>query len=136
MLAIKTIPLLLLLLAVPGWTAEDTACSKDSSVFGVRFSLALKEDRAIFREGETIPLLLEFTATTMNRYSADIRNYDRGGRLEIEFYCVTPEVPDPLASCFKFGSSIGGGLGNTRPVDAAPSSGLAWTLGQRQRIET
>ena len=86
----------------------------------MRFSLALKDDRAIFQEGEIIPLVLSFTSTTKNRYWADVRNYDRSGRLGIEDYCVEPDAPDPLETYFKFGAFMGGGLGNTRALDSTP----------------
>jgi hypothetical protein len=81
--------------------------------------LALKDGREVFQEGETIGLVLSFTSTTKNRYWADVRNYDRSGRLEIERYCVEPEGPDPLAAYFRFGA-VGGGLGTTHALDATP----------------
>jgi hypothetical protein len=117
---IRTISFVLLLMAVPSWAAEKDPCSTASSVSDVRFSLALKDDRAVFQEGEIIPLVLSFTSTTKSRYWADVRNYDRSGRLGIEYYCVVPEAPDPLESYFKFGIFMGGGLGNTRALDATP----------------
>jgi len=120
MLDIRAIAFVLLLLAVPSWAAENDACTKASSVSDVQFSLALKDDRAVFHEGEIIPLVLSFTSTTKNRFWADVRNYDRSGRLDIEYYCVEPDAPDPLESYFKYGAFMGGGLGNTRALDATP----------------
>jgi hypothetical protein len=120
MLDIRAIAFVLLLLGVPSCAAQNDPCTQASSVSDVRFSLALKDDRAVFREGEIIPLVLSFTSTTKNRYWADVRNYDRSGRLDIEYYCVVPEAPDPLESYFKFGVFLGGGLGNTRALDATP----------------
>ena len=119
LLKIRLIACTLLLVAKPLWGAETDPCSTESSVSDVHFSLALKDGRTVFQEGETIPLVLAFTSTTKNRYWADVRNYDRSGRLEIERYCVEPEGPDPLASYFRFGS-IGGGLGTTHALDATP----------------
>ena len=108
-----------LLLAAPGWAAQDDPCSS-ASTSDVRLTLAVKDGRAVFQKGEIIPLVLSFTSTAKDRYQADVRNYDRSGRLGIEYYCVEPEAPDPLASYFKYGSFIGGGLGGTRKLDASP----------------
>jgi hypothetical protein len=115
-----TIAFGLLFLARLGWPAQSDPCSETSSVPDVRFALALKDGRAVFQEGEIIPLALSFTTTAKKRYWADVRNYDRSGRLGIERYCVEPDAPDPLASYFKAGGFIGGGLGNTRELDATP----------------
>lgn len=120
MLRTRTLVFALLLLFKPTWAAEKDPCTATSSVSDVRFALALKDDRAVFQEGEIIPLVLSFTSTTKNRYWADVRNCDRSGRLDIEYYCVEPEVPDPLGSYFKFGAFMGGGLGSTRALDATP----------------
>src|SRR5215467_6030962 len=102
-LSTRTIAFALLLLAQPIWAAQNDPCSSASSVSDVHFSLALKDGRTVFQEGEIIPLVLSFTSTTKNRYWADVRNYDRSGRLGTEYYCVEPEAPDPLASYFKLG---------------------------------
>ncbi len=110
----------MLLLAQLAWAAGNEPCSAAASVSDVHFSLALKDNRTVFQEGEIIPLVLSFTSTTKNRYWADVRNYDRSGRLGTEYYCVVPEVPDPLASYFKFGGFIGGGLGGTQALDSTP----------------
>src|SRR2546426_4132794 len=114
MLSRTTIACAVLLLTKPGWAAQNDPCSAASSVSDVRFALALKDGRAVFQEGEIIPLVLSFTSTTKNRYWADVRNYDRSGRLGTEYYCVEPEPPDPLASYFKGRAFMGGGLGSTR----------------------
>ena len=100
--------------------AQEDPCAAASSVSDVRFTLALKNGRAVFESGETIPLVLSFTSTAKNRYWADVRNYDRSGRLGTEAYCVTPEAPDPLESYFKVGAFFGGGLGTMQQLGAAP----------------
>lgn len=117
---IKTVVFALLFLAAPAWAAENEACSKPSSVSDVRFSLAVKDNRTVFQEGEIIPLLLSFTSTSKDRYWADVRTYDRGGRLETEYYCTEPEVRDPLASYFAYGALMGGGLGTTQALGKTP----------------
>ena len=115
-----TVAFALLLLTNQAWAAEKEPCSEASSASDVRFALALKDGSAVFLEGETIPLVLSFTSPTKHRYWADVRNYDRSGRLGIEYYCVEPEAPDPLESYFKVGGFLGGGIGSTRELDAAP----------------
>lgn len=116
----STIPLVLLLLFMPAWAAQNDPCSASSSVTDAQLSLALKGERTVFQEGEIIPLILSFTASTEKRYWADVRSYDRSGRLETESYCVEPEVPDPLESYFKGGGGMGGGLGTTQALGKVP----------------
>ncbi len=117
---LRTVAFIVLLLAKPIWAAENDPCAAASSASDVRLLLALKDKRAVFQEGEIIPLVLSFTSTAKNRYWADTRNYDRSGRLDTDRYCVEPEAPDPLASYFKFGMFIGGGLGGAHALDATP----------------
>ncbi len=117
----------------PAWATDNDPCDATSSASDVHFTLALKDNRTVFREGEKIPLVLSFTTTAKNRYQAEMRNYDRSGRLGIEQYCVEPRVTDPLESYFRRGAIIGGGLGGIRQLDAAPFSAEAelnewWTL--------
>jgi hypothetical protein len=54
------------------------------------------------------------------RYWADVRNYDRSGRLGIEVYCLEPQAPDPLESYFRVGAFMGGGLGSTQQLSETP----------------
>lgn len=68
LLTIRTIAFTLLLLAKTAWPADNDPCSVASSVSDVRLSLALKDGRTVFQEGEIVPLLLSFTSTTKNRY--------------------------------------------------------------------
>ena len=74
---ITIIALALLLLSRPGPGAPGDPCRETSSTPDVRFALALKDDRAVFQEGEIIPLVLSFSSTAKNRYWADVRIYDR-----------------------------------------------------------
>lgn len=85
---------------------ESDPCAAASSTTDVRLALALKDDRTVFKAGETIPMVMAFTASAKNRYWADVRDYDRSGRLAVESYCLEPEAPDPLESYFKFGVPI------------------------------
>ena len=102
-------------------TAETRdPCATKQTAADIRFTLALKRHEPLFQEGQIIPLELSFTSSTNKRYWADVRNYDRSGRLGIEHYCVEPDAPDPLESYFKFGAFIGGGLGSTQELGATP----------------
>jgi hypothetical protein len=108
-----------LLLSTPALAAaKEDACSAASSISDVRFTVALRDHNPVFQPGEIIPLVLSFTSKTKNRYWADVRNYDRSGRLGIEYYCVEGGAPDPLESYFKFDIFMGGGLGNEHALDA------------------
>jgi hypothetical protein len=108
------------LMATSAFAAEKDPCAAPSSVSDVRFELALKDHAAVFQAGEIVPLQLTFTSSTKNRYTADVRNYDRSGRLGIEYYCVEPEAADPLESYFKHGAFLGGGLGSEKKLDETP----------------
>jgi hypothetical protein len=57
-------------------------------------------------------MVLSFTSTVDKRYRAADRNYDRGGRLHIDPYCLDPEARDPLAD-YIFGG-FAGGIGGER----------------------
>ena len=104
-----------LLLFTPTWAAEKDPCSLVSSAPDVQLTVALKDGRSVFQEGEIIPLVLSFTSTAKNRYSAGVHTYDRSGRVHVEHYCVEPAAPDPLASYFNLGT-IGGGMYTMQPL--------------------
>jgi hypothetical protein len=106
----------LFLLAIPSFAAQPDLCAAPSSTADVKLSIALKDGQSVFQQGEIIPLNLVFTSTAKGRYWADVRSYDRSGRLSIEQYCVEPEVPDPLETYFRIGGFMGGGLGSDRQL--------------------
>ncbi len=54
----------LLLFAELGWAEEKDPCSAASSVSDVQLTLSLKDGQSVFEQGEIIPLVLTFTATT------------------------------------------------------------------------
>lgn len=91
---------MLALAAASAFAAADP-CAAQSSTSDVEFTLALKDHGPVFEYGEIIPLALSFRTQTPDRYSADLRNYDRSGRLGIEVYCVEPHAADPLESYFR-----------------------------------
>jgi hypothetical protein len=109
-----------LLLIEAVWAAPNDPCSAVSSASDLRLTLALKDGRAIFEDGEIIPLVLSFTAPAENRHLVNARSYDRSGRLEIDRYCVEPAAPDPLETYFKGGPFILGGLQSERELGATP----------------
>jgi hypothetical protein len=96
--------------------AQSDPCSASSSVPGVTFTLAVKDNRSTFQQGEIVPLVLSFTSSAKDRYWADVRNYDRSGRLGIEHYCIQPDAPDPLEPYFRVGPFFGGGLGTQQQL--------------------
>jgi len=102
------------------WAAPNDPCSAVSSASDLRLTLALKDGRAIFEDGEIIPLVLSFTSPTENRYKANATSFDRSGRLELDHYCVEPAAPDPLETYFKGGPFILGGLQSERKLGATP----------------
>lgn len=110
-----------LLLAGPlALAATENRCDGASSVADASVRLSLVDGRTTFHSGEIVPLALSFTSSAKNRYWAEDRNYDRSGRLTLEYYCVEPQLPDPLATYFQYGSFMGGGLGNDRELGSIP----------------
>ena len=86
----------------------------ESVASDVTLRLTLADGKAIYREGEIIPLTLAFTSVSKSKYAADSRTYDRSGRLDLETLCVAPDSGrDPLVDYFGAGiwsGFIGGGL--------------------------
>lgn len=109
----------LLLLSNRCWAAESDPCSAAPSTSDIRFTLALKGGRALFQEGEIIPLVLSFASTAKNRYVANPPNYDYGRRAGLEDYCLDIQAPDPLESYYRFGGLDLGGLSFISVLDAA-----------------
>ena len=101
-------------------------CSLTSStVTDAKLTLSIPGGRTSFREGEIIPLVLSFTSTADKRYRAVARNYDRSGRLNLDVYCLEPEVRDPLADYFSTGLFMGGGLGGEQQLSEKPFTATA-----------
>jgi hypothetical protein len=114
----------LVLAAVVAFGSEPDPCSLTSTVPDAAVSVAIPDGRKSFKEGEIIPLVLSFTSTANDRYIADVRGYDRSGRLTIETYCVEPAVRDPLADYFSTGAFMGG-LGSTQHLSQKPFTATA-----------
>ena len=118
-MVVRVLSLLLLVRAAPAADRPDP-CAATSPLVDVQMGLALKDRGAVFQFGEIVPLVLTFTSSTQDRYSADVRNYDRSGRLGTEYYCVEPEAKDPLESYFRVGGFMGGGLGGVQVLGTTP----------------
>jgi hypothetical protein len=95
-------------------------CLLTSTVTDAKLTLNIPDGRTSFREGEIIPLVLSFTSTVEQRYRADVRNFDRSGRLNSETYCLEPEVRDPLADYFSTTFSLAGGPGGEQQLSEKP----------------
>jgi hypothetical protein len=73
----------------------------------VDLQLTLVDGKAVYSEGEIIPLKLAFTSTAKEKYASNTRTYDRSGRLDLKTFCITPESDrDPLQDYYR--SSIRG----------------------------
>lgn len=95
---------------------EPESCAAGGSQpSDVTLRLSLKNGQSIFRKGEIISLIEEYSSTAEKTYYLSTRNYDRSGRLVgMEIFCITPDTgSDPLADYFNgIGLSMGGGLGS------------------------
>jgi hypothetical protein len=100
-------------------------CSPTSTVTDAKLTLSIPDARTSFREGEIIPLVLSFTSTVDKRYRTVDRHYDRGGRLNIDTYCLEPEARDPLADYFSTAFGMGGGLGSELQLSEKPFTATA-----------
>lgn len=110
---------LVILPATVSLAEEDESCATASPAPDVQLSLSLRGGQAVFREGEIIPLSLNFS-TASTRYWLNTSGYDRSGRLGIDEYCVDPEGIDPLATYYKQGAFMGGGLFSQLQLAAKP----------------
>ncbi|HET9306766.1 MAG TPA: hypothetical protein VFO46_12120, partial [Candidatus Sulfotelmatobacter sp.] len=105
--------------------AREPCSLTSSTVSDAKLTLSIPDGRTSFREGEIIPLVLSFTSTADKRYRAVARNYDRSGRLNLDAYCLEPEVRDPLADYFSTGLFMGGGLGGEQQLSEKPFTATA-----------
>src|SRR5207249_4739046 len=54
----------------------------------VVFTLGTKDGQNTFHPGEAIPVVLEFSSSTRDKYRLDGATYDRSGRLRIEEFVL------------------------------------------------
>src|ERR1043166_6181704 len=86
-LLIVTVPLLL----VAASFAQEANCqSPPSSNPELNLQISLPSGESTFREGELIPLHLQFTSRAPGQYLASTASYDRSGRLNIDVICLDP----------------------------------------------
>jgi len=64
---------------------------------GVSLTIRFANATSRFHVGEVIPIELSFKASSPDMYDMEMRNYDPGGRLNIEQFHVTPPGRDALA---------------------------------------
>jgi hypothetical protein len=80
----------------------------------VRFRLLIAGEPRPFHIGEQIPIVLEFSSVSPEKYKLNAASYDRGGRLYTEEYITErPDIRDPYADYFGAGV-IGGMIGGLR----------------------
>ena len=115
----------LLFVSTAMYSAVSDPCALTASIKDAGLQISIANGKSTFREGEIIPLILSFTSTAHKRYWADVRNYDRSGRLDIETYCVEPVARDPLTGYFQGGSFMGGGLGSQKQLSREPFTATA-----------
>jgi hypothetical protein len=89
----------------------------------LQFRLSVAAPGGPFHAGERIPIALEFSSSSPEKYRLDGATYDRSGRLRSEeFVLERTDVVDPFQDYFRsslFGG-IGGGLRNSPVLEAKP----------------
>ena len=78
-----------------------------------------------FRAGELIPLDLQFTSATSDRYQINLATYDRSGRMSYEQFLLDPKegTSDPLELYFNSAwGFLGGGLTGFKLLSTSPTS--------------
>jgi len=78
-----------------------------------------------FRAGELIPLDLQFTSATSDRYQINLATYDRSGRVSYEQFLLDPKegTSDPLELYFNSAwGFLGGGLTGFKLLSTSPTS--------------
>ena len=91
----------------------DECKASQTSPDDLSLRVSLKGGQTVFREGEIIPLIAEYTANTSKKYLLNNRGYDRSGRLSgMEEFCLTPVTGvDPLEDYYSSPwPFFGGGL--------------------------
>jgi len=86
-------------------------------------TLRIAENRTRFQMGEIVPIVLKFASDDPGRYSIDLANYDRSGRMDIDKFHLTPKPgwSDPLAFYYESGlfAFMGGGIRAVPPLGPA-----------------
>ena len=116
---------LLLSLSSAGRCAQvqPDPCAALSQPSDVSVQLSLKNGQTVFREGEIIAFVAEYSSTSEKKYYLSTRNYDRSGRLDgLEVFCIDPDkATDPLSDYFNgVMCFIGGGLSGEQDLSDKP----------------
>lgn len=93
-----------------------------AAAFG-QVKLELVLPNKTFRQGELIPIELQFTAPAAKRIPLTTASYDRSGRMSYETFTVTPKdsTHDPLAAYFhSLRGFIGGGTSGISLLSETP----------------
>ena len=121
------LPFVGLLLSLPsaGRSAQvqPDPCAPSSQPGDVSVQLSLKNGQTVFREGEIIALVADYSSAAEKKYYLSTRNYDRSGRLEeMEVFCIDPaKATDPLSDYFNgVMGFFGGGLGGEQDLSDKP----------------
>jgi hypothetical protein len=99
--------------ASQGYCQPDQCKANQANSGDLSLRISLKGGQTVFREGEIIPLIAEYTANTSKKYLLNNRGYDRSGRLSgMEEFCLTPITGvDPLEDYYSNPwGFFGGGL--------------------------
>lgn len=107
--------LILACVLIPALCGEtfDEQHSRDIASNPPDLQFRLSTANGQYRIGERIPIRLEFSSTSPDKYKLNAATYDRGGRLYCEeFVTEQKDVKDPYADYFGLGvlGGIGGGL--------------------------
>ncbi|QOY88375.1 hypothetical protein [Paludibaculum fermentans] len=88
----------------------DTSHAKEvaSNPADLHFRVYTPGGKRTFHMGERLPLTLEFSSDTPEKYKLNAASYDRSGRLPTEEFVMEQEVTDPYIDYF--GSGVMGGM--------------------------
>jgi hypothetical protein len=104
------------------YAEERPEASKVSSESGPQLHLSVAQTK--FRGGELIPLELEFTSATPDRYQVNLATYDRSGRMSYDQFLLDPKegTSDPLELYFNSAwGFLGGGLTGFKFLSTSPT---------------
>jgi len=106
--------------------ATIAACQSQATapqfVKDVELRITLPESKNTYRIGERIPIRLTFRNKSDKEYSINMATYDRSGRMFYETFHLNPTagVVDPLATYFRSGTFLSGGLTTTPELAGQP----------------
>ncbi len=102
--------------------ALSCGASAHAQVLSAQLHVATATGATTFHIGERISLQLDFTAAADAHLGVTTASYDRGGRLNIESFEVSPTsgFTDPWAAYFNAGVFMGGGMYSIAELSAKP----------------